>query len=139
MKIGGGSILIYSSFILLTNSVVGIFTSNYVYSFLFATLFITSICVHTQNNIAINLLDKFVILLIFLYGGYRLREKMNMSLYGIIKNLVIISTCLCVIWFYCYGYIAQDLCFHPIPEIATIYHIFMHIIGSLGHNMIMLY
>jgi len=136
------NILFYSSFILITNVIIGLLTYNYLYSILFATLFVTSLGVHTTNYIAINLLDKLVIFLIFLYGGYRLSEKLyfvSRSLWGIAKLCIIASTCLFVIWIYCYGYMTGDLCFHPVKEIGAIYHMSMHIVGSLGHNMIMLF
>jgi len=133
------NILFYSSFILLTNVAVGLLTSNHIYSILFATLFVTSVVVHTTNHIVVNLLDKLVIFLIFLYGGYRLYEKRYMTWWGIAKMCIIVSTCLFVVWVYCYGYLTGDLCFHPVKEICTIYHVFMHIVGSLGHNMIMLF
>jgi len=182
------NILFYSSFILLTNVAVGLLTSNHIYSILFATLFVTSVVVHTTNHInsfeqsspvldcippasrpeyfsfsfdapashllkisdllpssksvnpiVVNLLDKLVIFLIFLYGGYRLYEKRYMTWWGIAKMCIIVSTCLFVVWVYCYGYLTGDLCFHPVKEIGAIYHVFMHIVGSLGHNMIMLF
>jgi hypothetical protein len=163
----------YSSFIFITNMVIGLLTRNNIYSILFAILFLTSVAVHTHNYTAINLLDKLVIFLIFLYGGHRLYEKWDTSCWGaafsldspekltfegeshllkisdllpsysksvnLIKSCIILSTCVYVIWSYCYGYLTGDLCFYPNEEIAAIYHMFMHVVGSLGHNMIMLY
>lgn len=129
----------YSSFVLLTNVFVGLLTANYIYSGLFATLFLTSIQVHSNENIAINLLDKLVIFMVFLYGGHRLLMKRYMTTWGITKAIIIAMTCLFVIWIYCYGYLTTDLCFHPVPEFAAVYHVFMHVVGSLGHNMIMLF
>jgi hypothetical protein len=129
----------HSSFLFIANVAVGLLTQNYIYSALFATLFLTSIEVHTNNYLAINLLDKFVIFLVFLYGGFRLYEKHETSWWGTAKSCIILSTCLYVIWSYCYGYLTTDLCFYPNEEIATIYHMLMHLVGSLGHNMIMLY
>ena len=134
----------YSSFIFSTNVFVGLLTANYVYCVLFATLFLTSLRVHSlqvnsNNYIAINLLGKLVIFLIFLYGGHRLLQKRYMTPWGITKAIIIAMTCLFVIWIYCYGYLTNDLCFHHVPEFAAIYHVFMHVVGSLGHSMIMVF
>jgi hypothetical protein len=105
---------------------------------LFASLITTSVIVHQWNHIVINLLDKFVLLLIFLYGGYTLYKKQNGTVWRGIQTVVITSTCLFVFWVYFWGYVVNDMCFHPDPKIGVKYHVAMHFAGGVGHNMIML-
>lgn len=64
------SILIFSSFIFITNVLSTLYKNYYIYSFLFVCLTITSITFHYNTNIYTNILDKIFVLAIVLYGGY---------------------------------------------------------------------
>ena len=60
-----------SSFIFVTNIIVAYYYKYYVYGSLFAALIISSLVFHSNPQyIYTNLIDKIIILAIFIYGGY---------------------------------------------------------------------
>jgi hypothetical protein len=71
------SILLLSSLVFVTNIITAYINEQYVYSFLFCILTITSLIVHYKNNYYTNIIDKIAILSIVLYGGYMLCNKIN--------------------------------------------------------------
>lgn len=126
-----------TSFAFLTNVVLAIYTENYLYASLFFILFITSIIVHLiHDNIYTNLIDKLAIICIVLYGGYVFFIKRETT--SLFMKIAIISTFLLTIYLYCYGYLTESMCFCAEEYNAALYHCLMHLIGSLGHNFIIL-
>jgi len=71
------SIMIYSSLFFLTNSVTAFLHEYYLYSGLFFILTVTSVVVHTHDNLYTNLIDKVAVSSIVLYGGYILHSKLH--------------------------------------------------------------
>lgn len=127
--------LYLTSCLFITDIISAFYYKYYLYGFLFIFLTITSICVHSDNRIfndithKMNILDKFMVGSVILYGGYVLYTKFNKNL---IFNIIIISTFISCIFLYFYG------CFHTNPQIAIIYHYLLHILASAGHNLIIL-
>lgn len=73
------SILLYSSLFFITNAIAAFFYKYYLYSFLFLILTITSLIVHTNDNMYTNIIDKIAVIAIVLYGTYMLYNKINIS------------------------------------------------------------
>lgn len=71
------SIMLYSSLFFLTNSVTAFLHEYYLYSGLFFILTVTSVVVHTHDNLYTNLIDKVAVSSIVLYGGYILHSKLH--------------------------------------------------------------
>jgi hypothetical protein len=125
-------ILPYSSLIFLINVLVGIWFNLYVYSFLFLLLTISSVSVHTEDILWINIVDKLIIVLIFFYGSHLLWEKK----YSFESIILIISTFLFCVVVYIYGFAYQCFCFDESKNVAQCFHALMHIIGSFGHLLL---
>ena len=128
-----GNILFFTSFIFITNTLAALYTENYFYAFLFYCLTITSLIYHSTHTMYANVIDKIVIAFIFFYGAYNLYIKSHKS---IILNICIFTTFLFCIFVYIYGFLKSEYCFHSDECMANSYHTFMHIIGSLGHHLI---
>ena len=128
------NILFYSSMFFITNSLAAFYKGYYVYSFLFIILTITSLIVHSNNTIYTNIIDKFAVASIVLYGGYMLFTKINIEKF--LEISLIVSAFLICIFLYMYGYFTESFCYHPEKEIGDIYHSFLHFIASLGHHFI---
>ena len=128
------SILIFSSFIFITNVLSTLYKNYYIYSFLFFCLTITSIIFHYNTNIYTNILDNFFVLVIVLYGGQMLYNKT--TTYNQFKVFLIIMLFLCCIFFFFYGYYVKDYCYNPDKYVGDNYHCILHIISSLGHHFI---
>lgn len=75
--------------------------------------------------------DKIVIGLIFLNGLILFLTKKN-------KKIFIILTFLFVVFVYIYGYVNNKYVFDENIEISKKYHLLMHLIGSIGHHLIVL-
>lgn len=126
------SLLFWSSLVLVTNMWTAFITRQYIYSFLFASLVISSLIVHTYNCIWTNLWDKIWVSSIVLYGGYKMWQKRE--LIPIWKTMICVLTFLFCVFVYCYGYLTRTLCF--CSKNGNEYHATMHIIASLGHHFI---
>jgi hypothetical protein len=133
MLLENNNVLFFTSFIFITNTLTAFYKKYYFYSLLFFCLTITSLQVHSTHIMHANIIDKFVISFIVLYGGYMLYKKSNKS---ISLNIFIIITFLACLLLYIYGYFTKNFCFHPDTIVANKYHVLMHIIGSIGHNAI---
>ena len=126
------SFLFWSSLVLVTNMWTAFITGQYAYSFLFASLVISSLIVHTYNCIWTNLWDKIWICSIVFYGGCKMWEKReNIPIW---KTFICVLTFLFCVFVYSYGYLTRTLCF--CPKNGNKYHAAMHIIASLGHHFI---
>jgi len=125
----------FSAFVFLTNCATALWFNNMIYLELFSALFITSLIVHTDNNIYTNLLDKIPILGVVLYGGYLFWKKLGSKSY--LKALIPV-TFLTVVFLYGYGYLTASYCFNKDKEIAELYHALLHIVSSIGHHLIMI-
>lgn len=130
------NLLVFSSLIFVVNAVIAFRYGYYFYSYLFLSLVITSILFHTCKNIYAFCLDKIVIFMVFLYGSYLLYHKFRMKKLGLVS--LIVATFLLTVFFFYYGYLTNSYCYDPDKGIGNYYHYLVHIIGSLGHQMIVL-
>jgi len=138
---------IYSSFLFLINTIFCFCYDEIIYGLLFFLLFITSIIVHTNDTLFINTMDKFIIMCIVLYGGYVFIEKINKhqkhqkkqeTFFEKRKYLIytILTTFLATIYIYIIGYCNKTGCFCEDENEAMYNHCIMHLIGSVGHMVI---
>ena len=122
------NICVMSSFIFLTNYFVAYLLFNLkFYAILFLLLWITSILYHTNKNMYTNIVDKIVIFAIFIYGLYLFYTK-SKSNKTIIKIFIILSFLLTIL-IYIHGQMYQT-------KYEYILHSILHIIGSIGHHLI---
>lgn len=129
------NLLFFSSFIFITNAITAYYKNDIPYCILFSSLTATSLTVHTNDNVYTNLIDKIVIGSIFLYGAYRLTSKIKLET-QLFTLFLIVLTFLSNILLYPYGYYSNQFCFHPQKYIADQYHYYLHLLGSIGHHLI---
>jgi len=129
------SILFWSALVFVTNMIHGFVAGLYLYSFLFASLTISSLVVHTEYNWLTNSIDKIMIGSIVLYGGYRMWTRRNTSIRTILLLAICFLTFFFCVWVYVYGCFAGKYCF---SKNGDNWHAGMHCIGSFGHHIIML-
>jgi hypothetical protein len=128
------NILFWSSLVFTTNMWTAFFTQQYLYSFLFASLTISSLVVHSYPHIITNLWDKVWIASIVIYGGYQMWNRRKTGSPWLLLFCVI--TFLFCVWVYIYGFIMKQYCFCEDIIKGNIWHGLMHLIGSLGHHAI---
>ena len=133
------TITIVTSFLFIINTSLAYSKKNYIYAGLFLFLFLTSI-VHRyiQNTYGLNkyifLADEIAIFFIVVYGAYMLYTKIN----NISKIYLgfIISIFIATVILYCYGYNYECFCFDRDQYISENYMALVHIIASIGHNLV---
>ena len=130
------NLLFFSSFIFITNAITAYYKNDIPYCILFSSLTATSLTVHTNDNVYTNIIDKFVITCVVLYGAYRLTNKISHET-QLFTLFLIVLTFLSNILLYLYGYYSNQFCFHPQKYIADQYHYYLHVLGSIGHHLIM--
>lgn len=128
--------LFWSSLVLITNMWLAFFIGQYTYSFLFASLTISSLIVHSHSNIITNLWDKLWVFSVVFYGGYQMYLKSE-SANPFLFTFCVLTFLFCV-WVYIYGFIESRFVFDTRIQVSNIYHIGMHCIGSLGHHAILI-
>lgn len=129
------SILVWTSLYLITNSISAYYRDYIIYAFLFLLLTITSVINHATHHSLINSIDKMTVYAVAVYGGYHLYSYGSWNQLCMI--LVIISTFLLTLVMYEYGFRHNKYCFDPDPLVSQMYHGYMHIIGCIGHHLVM--
>lgn len=129
-------LLLFSSFIFITNVFTTFHKKYYIYCFLFFGLTITSLLFHYYTNIYTNLLDKLFILSVVFYGGYLLYSKSKIDNQNLLHILFIVITFLLCIFLFFYGYYSNNYCYHPDKYVGNKYHCILHVISSIGHHLI---
>jgi len=101
-------------------------------------LVITSLVVHYNNNIYTNIIDKISILFIVFYGGWLFYKKclLPIDIKRVGLMITIVSSFLITIYLYLFGYINRQYCFCSDINLANQYHSLLHMISSIGHNLI---
>ena len=126
---------IYSSFLFLTNFIIGIYYNYYLYSLLFLFLFITSIVYRMFRCDLTYTIDKCAAFSVIIYGGYIFYlNLMNISL---LRLSVILFSFLYTFFLFYYGYYKNEYCYNKDPTISQEYHSLLHLISSIGHHLIM--
>lgn len=126
--------LICSSIVFITNMLTAYYKQDFIYSSLFFMLTITSVFFHSKPNIYYNIIDKISIFSVFLYGSYQLSRKISSEKTPLI--MLIVASFLATIYLFFYGYWFQNYCFHEDKQIGDQYHALLHLIGSIGHHLI---
>ncbi len=85
-------------------------------------------------------MDKVSIVLVVYYGGKTFFiNSVNIDNFkDFICSILIISTFLYTIYLYYYGYCYNKYCFHEDKKVANLYHSLLHIVSSIGHNLIVI-
>jgi len=131
------NLLFFTSFIFITNVISAVYKENHFYALLFGLLTISSLIVHTYDNKFTNIIDKFIIGSVVIYGGYVLWNKSDET-NNMIITIIVVAFLFCV-WVYVYGYKKKQFCFNSEKCIADKYHCLMHIIASIGHHLIIIF
>jgi hypothetical protein len=129
------SVLVWTSFYLLTNSIAAYRRDYIIYGFLFLFLTITSILTHATHNQFIRSVDKMAVYAVAIYGAYHVYSHSSWNQLCMI--LIIMGTVITTIILYEYGLRHNKYCFDPDLITAQMYHGYMHIIGSIGHHLVM--
>jgi hypothetical protein len=130
----------YSAFSFLVNAWICYLLSYFLYSFLFVSLWTTSVIYHSIPDNFINKIDKIFVYSVILYGAYVFFYKL---LY--IKTWIeytisffILLSFIAVIYLYCYGSFVNAYCFHKNKKVGQMYHAILHLISSIGHALIII-
>jgi hypothetical protein len=127
----------YSSFLFLTNMMIALYVSEYIYSFIFFILFSTSIYYRlNKEKLHAFYIDKSAVVLVVFYGAFVFYSKFNEI--PTIHSSVIILLFLLTNYLFYYGYCTESFCYDKNPELAGIFHSILHLIASIGHHMILL-
>ena len=130
---------IYTSYIFVINVLVGLIVGHYTYALIFLILVITSIIHHSMLTDTTKNIDKSVVLLVVIYGGYIFYNNVRFTTcYEIIMTLVIVISFVLTGVFYSYGKCNNCLCWDPDLEVGRVYHSIVHCVSSFGHILIML-
>lgn len=140
--INDGKILIYTSFILLTNVFTAFYKTSYIYSFLFLFLTMTSILFHAnKTNIEGFYLDQLAIYCVVIYGFYLLYSKMIKTKLNVVNCtiiLFILITFLLAIYLFYYGMFTKSFCYDENKYIANVFHCLLHFVASLGNHLLII-
>ena len=124
--------LFWSSFVFTTNVWTAFKSTQYLYSFLFLLLLISSLIVHNDPTLTNHIFDKIMISLIVIYGFWKLTRKWWKTNWVYLAGTIIAF--LFCIWVYIYGFFKKSYCFDP--TYGTLYHMILHFVGSLGHHIL---
>ena len=127
----------YSSFLFLTNMMIALYVSQYLYSFIFLLLFCTSIYHRLNKDKPYTFyIDKLVVLSLVFYGAFIFYSKIN-KISPIVSSIIVLLFLSTTYLFY-YGYYTQSFCYDKEPDVAYIFHSILHVISSIGHHIILL-
>jgi len=127
----------YSSFLFLTNTMIALYVSQYLYSFIFFILFCTSIYYRlNKDKLHAFYMDKLAVLSVVFYGAFVFYSKFN-KISPILSSIIVLLFLSTTYLFY-YGYYTQSFCYDKDPDVAYIFHSILHVISSIGHHMILL-
>ena len=134
---GFNNVLFYSSFVFITNIILAYYVDEPIYFLLFSMLLTTSLIVHYTQDIFVYYCDKVVIYSIFFYGFLVFSMKLykiNTLYQMLLTVLVVFCFVMCVYIYDNYSNINLVI----LNKEGYFYHILVHLVGSIGHNLIML-
>jgi len=138
--IHNGRLLVFSSFVFLTNVLTAIYKTSYIYSFLFLFLTTTSVLFHYNNtNVEGFFLDQIAIYCVVIYGFFLLYTKMIKTKWNFVKCgiiLFIFITFILSLYLFYYGLFTQSLCYDKNKYISNMFHCLLHFISSLGNHLL---
>jgi hypothetical protein len=131
------NILQITSLLFLTNFIHNTWYKEYIYAWLFLLLTVTSTFIYSgifkdsiENDIIY--LDKTIVLMIAIYGGYLFKKAYLFKETSSIPIVTFLTTA----YMYISGYFLNRYSFDPNISIANFSHAMIHIIGCLGHHSI---
>jgi len=127
---------VYSSLLFITNVILGYKLKYYIYSLLFLILLFASIMYHSYGNIYTEILDKLCILLVAIYGLNCYYNKCKLNNDKILYKILVIVSLISIIILYYYGHTCDKYCFDK--DYGYQYHSLLHLISSIGNNLIIL-
>jgi len=136
-----------SSYLFFINIYISFYKKNYIYTFLFSNLLISSVILqwlqHDLNHLTeeiqlVKKIDSIHVNLVIIYGFYlflykNFKQKNNIFYNGIIIYLFLFSA-----YLYYYGYYKKKYFFDSNDNKATLYHSFVYLMGIIGHILILL-
>jgi len=129
------NILVLTSLLFLTNTISGLYNKKYLFAMLFLILTITSVIVHSNDNIYTNIIDKIVIIFVLIYGIYIIYTNFNKNV--ILAVFILLSALFCG-YLYIYGFFVKKFVFNENISISRSYHLLMHFICSISNHLIIL-
>ena len=129
-------LLFYSSFLFLSNAATTFYKKYFVYSFMFLCLTLTSIVFHSDPTPLKMRVDQCVVAAVLIYGGWLFYKKLPANPIWV---AAVLFTFMLAVYLYTYGFYTQQYCFHPDKMVGNRYHCLVHVIASLGHNLIILF
>jgi hypothetical protein len=127
------NILVFTSLLFLTNAISGLYNKKYFFALLFLILTITSVIVHSNDNIYTNIIDKIVIIFVLIYGIYIIYTKFKKNI--ILAVFILLSALFCG-YIYIYGFFVKEFVFNEDLNISRSYHLLMHLICSISNHCI---
>ena len=135
-----------SSYLFFINIYISFYKEDYIYTFLFSNLLISSVILHwLQDDLnhleeeiqLVKKIDSMNVNLIVIYGFYlflykNFKQKKNIFINGIIIYLFLFSA-----YLYYYGYNKKKYFFDSDDNKATLYHSLVHLMGIIGHILIL--
>ena len=131
------SILLFSSWIFMTNAITAYYKNYPIYSALFILVTITSLMYHSSKDIYTYALDILAVCSVVLYGTFLLRN--NLTTHNYIYQIIIFCIILSLAYLFFYGYIKNKYCYDADKTTSEKYHCLLHILSStLLHFIIFL-
>ena len=135
---GLNNICVFTSLFFITNIIISYNYENYIYVFLFSCLLITSIIFHYTHNRIMYIIDKVFVYLVVIYGGYLVLNKSicdcnNREYFCIFVISIMFLACLSL---YMNG--MTSIRFEVFGIYGNHYHALIHVLASIGHNLIVI-
>jgi hypothetical protein len=136
-----------SSYLFFINIYVSFYKKDYIYTFLFSNLLISSAIliwlqydlIHLTEEIQIvKKIDEYIIYIIVVYGFYLFLYKNFKQKNNIFINGIIIYLFLFCAYLYYYGYYKNKYFFDSDDNKAKLYHSLVHLMSIIGHILILL-
>lgn len=129
-------LLVYSSFVFLTNAATSFYKKYVVYFLMFLCLTLTSIVFHSNPTYLKMRVDQCLVAAVVLYGGWLFYKKLPARPVWV---AAVLSTFVLAVFLYMYGFYTQQYCFDPDKTVGDQYHCLLHGVASLGHHLIILF
>ena len=136
-----------SSYLFFINIYISFYKKNYIYTFLFSNLLISSVILHwlqydfnhlEEEIQLVKKIDSINVNLIIIYGFYLFLYKNFKQKNNIFINGIIIYLFLFCAYLYYYGYYKKKYFFDSDDNKAKLYHSLVHLMGIIGHILIVI-
>jgi hypothetical protein len=128
----------YSSLFFISNIIIAYYYSEYIYFTLFCILLSTSLILHYTQNKYMAIIDKFAVYSVILYGIYIYSSKCGecySSYHYFCLWIVFLAFIGCIyIYFTGISYTPVNFC----GVFGNWFHSIIHLLASIGHNIIII-